>query len=186
MKKSILISTSIILLLLTSCTAILFKTSQPKDGANLKEFPAKICGKYAHVEKDSETIEIKSNYIEYITTKKNLNDLSSNSKMYISDSLQLKQLKDYYIVSIKDKETGAWMVTLLKLNNAYLEIYYIDFDDKEAKATAKKLKKIIAVKEFKKENNEVKYYLIDPSKAELEMMIDKGFFKKAEGVKKIN
>jgi len=107
MKKILIYSLSI--LLLTSCTEVIFEEAQPTGAKALKEFPKELQGKFGLVILNEESVvEIGKNSI-----------MNEDGTAYLSDSLIVKKLGDRYVVNIKiaegsDEKKGNWQSYILE------------------------------------------------------------------------
>lgn len=176
MNKSNLLSFLMLSMILISCKTIYFKQSQPFETTSINEFPESIRGLYTT--KDNDTLKIGRFGFD---TKNNKSQFKSEVILN-SDSLTLKQLNDYYVLSML--EEAYWEVFLLKSNNDTLTIYNIDINDDES-GFVNKISKITPVRIIKNEKGEVIHYLINPSKKQFEQLIDLKLFIPMEKLLKI-
>ena len=106
MKKTFLLLAPILIIL--SCTTIVFEEPQPYGVKSLKTIPAELRGSFSFVILNEETImEIGENYIS-----------KKDGKYFLSDSLIIKKLGNRYVLNTlgkKDEEdSGKWEVFVLE------------------------------------------------------------------------
>ena len=107
MKNTLIFSLS--LLLIISCTEVIFEEPQPAGVKGLKEMPKELHGQFTFVILNEETVlEIAGNYIT-----------NDDGKAYISDSLIVKKLGNRYVVNIQvnegsDEKLGKWQTYVLE------------------------------------------------------------------------
>lgn len=168
MKKLILTATCF--LTLFSCIEVKFEESQPINTKSLTEFPKSLQGRYIVNSGDSisDTIVIAKNcYTEIAAIKVDSTNKTEDKKFYLSDSLVLKEFNTQYIVNIKEK--GSWFMAIIKqLNNNGLSILTIDASNEEA---IERVKEITNVKTIRDEKGEIDTYILNPTKAEFEKLL---------------
>ena len=172
--------------LLTSCVEVLYEEAQPQKTSALKTFPEDLEGQYYLSHNDtlneSDTLIIKENYFtELILTKKE-GVQQPKKKMYLSDSLVLKQLDDNYILSFREKET--WMALVLKPINDYgYSILWIDGGNE---SSVEKMKAMTKAKTIKDDEDKVEKYIIKPKKKTFKKLLNKeGVFTELYKIKKL-
>lgn len=144
-----------LIVLLGSCSNVVFNESVPKDQHPLKEFPKEIRGIY--VDSENDTLEISSNRYVY-------GELKSNTLLEgeLGEELIIKKFEEFYFLNFKN-ENGFWeMIAARKTNNGLI-LMCVDIENKnEIKNINKHLKKGKA-KMLRKEGK----YLINPETKEL-------------------
>lgn len=107
MKKTGILVLAIIVL--ASCTEIVFEEAQPAGARALKEIPKELRGKFGLVILNEETVmEITANSI-----------VNDDGEAYLSDSLIIKKLGDRYVVNVKNTDPqegniGSWQSFVLE------------------------------------------------------------------------
>ena len=185
MKK--ILFTSIIAIILASCTTIGYETPVPKNTESLKQFPKEMIGIFYDGDKD--TLRISETNFVY--------GRPDSTIFYMNKSLEkgaveLKKFNDYYILNIKSENADIWGIIPFTQKKDKITIYFANLDTKkealkkegdtsEVKidAVIEKLDKITPVKSLDKENSEDKDYIINPSNEELKALFDKAYYTKA-------
>jgi hypothetical protein len=160
-------------LIISSCTTIQFETAQPKDTAELTEFPAEVIGKY--ISQDNDTLLIFNKSFQYNESSKSGKNMVDS---LLKDMTVLKQMNDYYILSIKDTSTNAWEVFTFKKSGKSIDVNYIISNEKKDDDLLKEIKEITKVKEITDTAGKAPRYLLNPSKEEFQKLIDKKIFTK--------
>jgi hypothetical protein len=107
MKTSAILALS--LMLIFSCTQVIFENPQPMDGKSLNKIPTELQGSYSFVILNEETImEIGENFIN-----------GDDGKAYLSDSVVLKKVGNRYVVNklitqADDETKGKWQAYVLE------------------------------------------------------------------------
>lgn len=96
----------------------------------------------------------------------------------ISDSLILKNYKDYYFINFK--EGNQWVLRIIRLKSpGVLEYFSIDLSDETIRnQKLNQLKKKFRLTELKQ--SESTFYQIDPNPAQLMSLIKEGYFTSIE------
>jgi len=169
---------ALILLSISSCTTVQFETSQPKDAEELSEFPKDLTGKYTSKNKD--TLLIYNNSFQYLESTifgpGKVNVLNQND-------LILKKSNDYFVLSFKD--SNAWEVLVIKQKGNKLRVYCIFYDKNNEVEIINSLKEITKVIEIRDSAGKIDKYLINPTKEEFQLLLDKKVFSKYLELKKI-
>jgi hypothetical protein len=170
MKKLITICFLVAMMILFSCKTMFFKVPQPLDTINLKEFPDSIRGFYT-----SENIDtLKIDQFSFVMGNKDSSVEGCGNLN--SDSITLKQLREYLVLSIK--EGDYWDVLLIKYNKDTLTTFNIDINDEE-NDNLNKISKITPFRTLKNDKGEIVNYLINPSKKQFEELVDLNLFTKS-------
>ena len=99
----------VVILVLASCTEIVFEEAQPAGAKALKEIPRELWGKFGMVILNEESIlEISANAI-----------VNDDGTAYLSDSLIVKKLGDRYVVNVRNTDpekgnAGSWQAFVLE------------------------------------------------------------------------
>jgi hypothetical protein len=107
MKNFVILILSVVIL--SSCTEVVFKEAQPASAKALKEIPQELRGKFGLVILNEETImEITANSI-----------VNDDGMAYLSDSLVIKKLDNRYVLSRKQLDgegdkVGTWQTYVLE------------------------------------------------------------------------
>lgn len=160
--------------LLYSCKEVTFREPQPTGVVALKEIPQVLRGPYAT--RDKATGEIGDTLIieSWGYHFKDANDQDWLGKGTLSDSLVVKLYENIYFVNFK--EGDQWVLRLVKETSpGILEFLSIDIqDDLKRKEILRKISKKISVKEIQR--NDDTFYQINPTPAQLMMLIKEGYF----------
>ena len=145
-----------------SCSSLRFETSQPNGVEELKVFPRTFIGNYVS--------EDKKEHLRVDKSQLRINeDLSS-----LGDESILKMYNGYYVLTVKDRISYCQVFLIKKIDQDIL-VQAFDIDQQNPMAI-KKLKEILPVKEVKNGNDV--FYLINPTKEEFQILIDKNLFLK--------
>lgn len=161
-------------LLLISCKEVTFKEPQPAGIQALKEVPNALRGIYQTFEQTtgdfSDTLIIES----WGYHMKDKDDKDWLNRGTLSDTLVLKVYENYYFVNFKSGD--QWMLRLVKQDpNGSISFLAIDLqDDAKRKTMLKKISKDLKIKEFQHKDDT--FYQIDPTPAQLMMLIKDGLF----------
>lgn len=180
------------LMILTSCNDFYFKNPQPLHGKELKHIPDELIGTYLEKDNDNnpsenkEPLIITRNSYHLKTTDPAVNDMKISGTL-ASGKVVLKRLDDHYVLSQKVKNPlnsdrdSVWEVYVLEYRNDVLTLYNLASEQREPKVDS--VKKITNVKE-QNENNE-KYYLINPSNKQFKKLLINNLYKKVGEFKKV-
>ena len=161
-------------LLLYSCKEVTFREPQPAGIAPLKEIPLALRGPYAT--RDKATGEIGDTLIieSWGYHFKDTNDQDWLGKGKLNDSLVVKCYENIYFVNFK--EGNQWVLRLVKEKSpGVLEFLSIDIqDDSKRKEILRKISRKIPVQEIQR--NDDTFYQINPTPAQLMMLIKEGYF----------
>lgn len=161
-------------LLLYSCKEVTFKEPQPAGIQALKEVPRNLQGTYQTFEQTSgdfsDTLVIES----WGYHMKDKNDKDWLNRGALSDTLVVKFYENYYFINFKSGD--QWVLRLMKQEpNGSLNFLSIDIqDDTKRKTMLKKISKKLKVKEFQRKDDT--FYQINPTPAQLMMLIKEGYF----------
>jgi hypothetical protein len=161
-------------LLLASCREITFPEPQPAGVEQLAEIPLGLRGKYVVRDDQSgekgDTLLIESWGYHF----KDSNEKDWLGRGTLSDSLIVKFYQEYYFINFKSGD--QWVLRLVKqLPGGDFQFLSIDLKGEEKdKEVVKKLSKKFKVKEIKK--NEDTFYQINPTPAQLMVLIKEGYF----------
>lgn len=171
---------------LTSCVEVLYEKTQPQKTNTLNTFPKELQGKYYISYKDSlnesDTLVISTNYFTELTLTKKENIQQEKMKVYLSDSLVLKELGNNYVLNFKEKET--WMALVLKpIENYGYSVTWIDGDNEDS---VEKMQKIIEAKIIRNKDDKIEKYIINPKKSDFKKLLkSKGIFTEIYKLKKL-
>jgi hypothetical protein len=173
MKKIIFLS--IIVALLSSCTAVYFDTPEPANSPKIKEFPEEWVGEYKP-KKDTSIVEIGKNYID-------LKVFNTRQKFFLCDTMFLKKYKDdFYFVNVEARDRGCdivyWRIFPVQKVTNKLYVYDIFYSPKLSN-TLKKYK--INYKEVVGKS----IVISNPSDSILDLLFKKRIFKVSQVLKKI-
>jgi hypothetical protein len=171
---------------LTSCVEVLYEEAQPAKTKSLTVFPNDLQGQYYISFQDSlnenDTLTISEKYFtEFIITTKERKK-QPKKKMYLSDSLVLKQMDDNYILSFREKKT--WMALILKpIKNYGYSVLWIDGGDENS---VEKMQQITKAKIVKNDDGKIEKYIIKPKKGTFKKLLLKdGVFTELYKLKKL-
>lgn len=156
----------------TSC--VQFKEAQPQQVDNLNNFPTELVGKYT--DSDEGTLTISEKSMSYVSK-----DQSKQMNKSLGNECILRSFNGYYVFNIK--EDPNWQVFLTKVNGKNLDVYTLNIVDNDKKL--KKLQKNVKV-EINPAQEGGNTYVINPSKEEFQLLIDKQFFSKTNLFKRVN
>jgi hypothetical protein len=162
-------------LLLISCKEVSYKEAQPAGIESLKEVPPNLRGYFQAFDQTtgdfSDTLIIES-WGYHMKDKKDKDWLGKGT---LSDTLVLKFYQNYYFVNFKFND--QWVLRLIRQNpNGSFEFLSIDLqkDEGKKKDLLQKISKKLKVTEFKKKDDT--FYQINPTPAQLMMLIKEGYF----------
>ena len=189
MKKYLIIS--LIVLIFSSCTTLVFETPVPKNTKSLTEFPKDLIGRYFDGEKDTLIIS-KTNFVY---------GRKDSSFIYINKDLkeglaELKEFNNEYILNIKSDKADVWVVIPFVKEKDKITAYFANLDAIKEKLSIEQdtvtidsvvtmINKITSVKTIKKENSQEEDYMINPNNKEFKQLLDEGYFSKLLEFKKI-
>lgn len=155
MKRIPYLTLSLVLIILSSCSNIVYHQPIPKDQKSLAEFPKEIQGYY--VDSDRDTLCITG-------TKYRYGEMYNESLLQgeLGTDLVLKKLDSYYFLNFKN-ENGYWEMIAAQLNTDTLSLFCIDIENKEQQ---KKVNSHIEKGKMRSTRTTGKY-IIDPSDAEI-------------------
>jgi hypothetical protein len=172
MKTINFLITLIFMGILTAC--VQFKEAQPQQVDNLNSFPSELIGKYTDPDQGTLTITEKSmNYVS--------KDQSKKMDKTLGNECILRSFNGYFVFNIK--EDPNWQVFLTKAKGKDLDVFTLKIADNDKKL--KKLQKIVKV-EINPAQEGGNTYVINPSKDEFQLLIDKQFFSKTNLFKRVN
>jgi hypothetical protein len=160
--------------MLWSCREVSYSEPQPAGIASMKEVPPSLRGYFQTIDpasgEFSDTLIIES----WGYHMKDKNDKDWLGRGVLSDSMVLKFYKDYYFVNFKSG--NQWVLRLIKQDpDGSIQFLSIDLNDEvKRKDVLKRLSKKMKVTEIKK-NDDI-FYQINPSPAQLMVLIKEGFF----------
>jgi hypothetical protein len=162
---------ALILLSISACSTVKFETSQPKDAEELNEFPPDMIGKYTSMNKD--TLIINNNSFQYLEAS-----IFGPGKVNLlkHDEVVLKKSDDNLLLSIKD--SNVWEVLLIKHKGSKLTLSCIFYDKKNVNDIINSVKAITNVTAIKDREGNIDKYMINPSKEEFQLLLDKKIFSK--------
>ena len=151
----------IVALLYYSCKDIKFTEPQPKGIESLAVFPEELRGIY-YDSKNNDTLRIQKNAFIF-GNKASL----IYSEGTISDTLVIKAWENNYFVNLY--ENNLWNLFIVNvLANKDLTIAVIDTEEAE---NIEKIKALIPLKEVYNNNNQIEYYVAQPSAEALKKII---------------
>ena len=184
MKNLILIASCIITIY--SCVEVKFEQAQPAKTPNLKSFPSQLHGKYfvsvSDTTNESDTLIIAEKYFTEVTLTSKKDSTLPKKKVFLSDSLVLKEMDNYYILSFQDKKT--WTSLVIKpIENIGYSILWINGKDENS---VEKMKQIAKVKTIKDKEGEIESYILNPKKSVFKkLLLKKGVFTQLYQLKKL-
>ena len=151
---------------MVACTTVRFESPQPAGSLLLNEFPLEMQGFY--ITEENDTLEVSSCEFHF----------KNGEEMFISGNLNseetvLKKFGNIYVLSLKDEK--VWDVFPLKTRKSKLIAYYVS-TGRNVEALMEDLKKTSTVQEISDTDEELGYYLIDPSVQEFEKLWTKNLF----------
>lgn len=160
--------------LLYSCKEVSFREPQPAGIVALKEVPAALLGQYNSYDQatgeKADTLVIESWGYHF----KDKDDKDWLGRGVLSDSLVIKFYENYYFVNFKSGD--QWVLRLIRQKSSgALEFLSIDIqDDAKRKEMIRKLSKKFKLTEVKRRDDT--FYQINPTPAQLMMLIKEGYF----------
>lgn len=149
----------LLIVLLSSCVEVGFRSPQPSKGSSLGEIPSEIIAFYSDIKADSSS---------------NLNDLYDMDELDepLDENTILKKWKGKYFLN--EREDSLWhVIMVVPAGNGRFETYRIDGGNEN---TVKKLKEITDVIEIKDEDGDLDKLILDPSSREFKKIIKSGAF----------
>jgi hypothetical protein len=174
MKKTIIFPL-LLVLLASACKEVQFEVPQPEGRPNLKEFPKSVQGTYLSQDETPDTLWIYAD--RYITTE--TNELKTKRKEVFVADIVLREYQGYYFVNTKDDEKSSWQLGVATLSKTN-ELEFHSFSSADNEKMEKIAQAIGARKIFKKDSDEVDYYLARPDKKRLMEVIKSGLVKDPE------
>jgi hypothetical protein len=165
-------------LLVFSCKEVSFREPQPAGVPVLKEVPAALQGQYYSYDQatgeKADTLIIESWGYHF----KDKDDKDWLGRGVLNDSLVIKFYENYYFVNFKSED--QWVLRLVRQKpNGALEFMSIDIqDDSKRKEFVRKLSKKFKMVEIKKSDDT--FYQINPTPAQLMLLIKEGYFSGTE------
>jgi len=160
------IISSLLSLLLTSCSEVYFEQPQPPGKTNISAFPHKIHGLYLTPEGDS-MLSIYNNHIMYYM------DQEKGLRFTMNDNLIARKYRGDYYININDTENPYWMVFLFTFKKGNLLLKYPDLQDGDLE----KFRKIATIREANEFHEPLfSGYLLNPSLKELRQLVKEDFF----------
>ncbi len=160
--------------LLASCTSILYQSPQPVNKKALEQFPKKYRGIYAFEDDDSPGMMIVGKRIFHLNAESNS---IGDETYYLSDSLVIKKGMGYLFLNFLDKD-DLWELYVVKRMKGG-QLILLDEVSSDEK-TIKTIQGITPLKTIRNENEDVDYYLLNPSKKELKTLLKLGIFEPLE------
>ena len=161
-------------LFLSSCREVTFPQAQPVGITALREVPQQLQGVYQAIEQATgefaDTLIVES----WGYKAKDKKEKDWLTRGVLSDTLVLKFYENYYFLNIKAE--GQWVLRLIiREPSGTLQFLSIDLgDENKRKTTLKKLSKKVTVKKIEKKGDT--YYQINPTPAQLMILIKEGYF----------
>jgi hypothetical protein len=165
-------------LLLYSCKEVSFREPQPAGIPVLKEVPASLRGQYYSYDQETgekaDTLIVESWGYHF----KDKDDKDWLGRGVLNDSLVVKFYENYYFVNFKAE--NQWVLRLVRQKpTGALEFLSIDIqDDSKRKELVRKLSKKFKMVEIKKSDDT--FYQINPTPAQLMLLIKEGYFSGTE------
>lgn len=166
------ISILVSVIILSSCSNIVYEHSMPKDGKTLSSFPKKLIGEY--VDQEGDTLFIMPKSYKYGEI--------NNSTLFegeLGEDVILKKQSAYYFLNFKNSD-GYWEMMAGSLKGKELTLFSIDIEN----ADQIKIINSYLAKDKAKSLNKDDKYVINPSDEELlelledEIVCDKSFLTK--------
>lgn len=172
MKRIQYLTLSLVIVLLSSCSNVVYHNPIPKDQKSLAEFPIELHGYY--VDSDGDTLCISTNKYRY-------GEINNQSllKGELGEDLVLKKLDTYYFMNFKNKD-GYWEMIGAQLESDKLSLFCIDIENKEQVKIVNQYISKGKARSTKKGGK----YIIDPNNEEiLQLLNDETICKKESLVK---
>lgn len=190
MKKIFFLSITI-LIFLSSCTSVEFKSLQALENRKkLDQFPENIIGTY--IDEAQDTLIITENTFNYFESNS-----SSNTFDGTLNEGKTELINYNHFIVLCDKEDDSWNLFPFKYSNDILSVYFIDLegqkeklkeisDDKEReRIVVNRIEKITKVEEVLSSDGNKEKYLINPTEKEFSLLFEKRIFSKLLDFKKI-
>lgn len=170
-----LIPIAFMLMLLSSCVEVVFEQPQPIGAKFETTIPESLQGKY--LDKDGDTLHVGPT--SYILGKE---QQPFHLEGKLSDKLGVTKYGNHFFLN--SKNDSVWTVLMImRLPENGLKVMMIDGGDEKA---IEKLKNLTLVREVYDHHGEIDAYVINPTPKELDRMVLKGCFSKAETFKRIS
>lgn len=173
MKRLQFLILSLSILLLSSCSNVVYHNPIPKDKKTLAVFPAEIQGSF--VDSDGDTLCISSHKYQY-------GEINNQTLIEgeLGEELVLKKLEDYYFMNFKN-EDGYWEMIGAQLNADQLTLFCIDIENKEQLKIVNQHISRGKARHTKKDGR----YIINPSNNEILSLLNDHEICKTEKLKKV-
>jgi hypothetical protein len=160
--------------ILSSCTEVSFPEPQPKGVQSISEIPTALRGRYMPAtppEEKKDTLIIEAWGYHF----KDTNDKDWLGKGVISDSMVVKQYREYYFINFR-VDTGRWVLRVIKQQpSGSLEFLALNVqDDERERELTSKIAKVLEVKKMEVAGDT--YYQINPTAEQLMSFIKSGYF----------
>lgn len=189
MKLTNFIAGIAMLLALTSCSDVVFKSPQPYKQKTYNLFPPQITGTYAFYDDrgkaTQDTLTVLYNRMFY-------NDLSGDVLFYgeLNKNVELTKDGNFYFINILQEPTGTGgkfydVFVLEQINSSRYNVFSFDVAGDDAVLT--RLKKITPAKfeVFTDEEDVRRAYIVNPTKSQLMKMIYENIAVKIGEIKKV-
>lgn len=173
MKRIQYLILSLGILILSSCSNIVYHHPIPKDQKTLAEFPLELQGSY--IDSDGDTLSIFSKKYSY-------GEINNHSLLEgeLGKDLVLKELDRYYFMNFKN-EDGYWEMIAARLDSNHLVLFCIDIENKEQIKIVNQHIKRGKVRSTRKDGK----YIINPSNKEVFSLLKDKSICKEEWLKKV-
>ncbi len=173
MKRIQYFTISLAILLLSSCSNVVYHNPIPKDQKTLAEFPVEIIGSY--VDSDGDTLCISSHKYQY-------GEINNQTFLEgeLGEELVLKKLEDYYFMNFKN-EDGYWEMIGAQLNLDQLTLFCIDIENKDQLRIVNQHITRGKARHTKKDGK----YIINPSNNEILSLLNDRDICKTEKLQKV-
>ncbi len=164
MKKLFL--AMIIFMLCASCTMVRFENPQPLDVVASSYFPKQMHGSFISDEQD--TLEIDSVRFHF----RNGEEINMIGDLTLDHTI-LKQTGKYLIINLHEEE--GWDIFPIRLKKDRITVYYTSLSSK-VEELMEELRVTSEVKEVADSTGHLKYYLINPTPEEFQILLKKKLY----------
>jgi hypothetical protein len=154
MNKKLIVFSSAIVMLLSSCSELVFKNAMPQNAQNLTAFPEVLQGTFVSTDDVPDTVRVTPTYYGIEQQK-------------LDDENVIRQAGRYYVLN--QKKLNGWHVAVIKPNGKNSFSCYL-FDTKEDKSR-KAISKVTRLEEVLNGDGEVDYLRIAPTDAEFKKLL---------------
>jgi hypothetical protein len=159
---------TILAVILVACDEVNFEHAQPMTAEDYSAFPKNLQGNY--VSKDSDTIIVTENTISLFNQSNPCDKLSEHDSL--GDLIRLRYADGLYFLNIKEHE--YWSVLLVQiLEGDSAKVLMLKPDDESVLSA---IQNITSLKKIEDNNEDILYYVIDPSPKELEQLVNGNLF----------